>query len=81
MSFYEGQLKQHICYSFILLIVISHMGFYPYRIAFQFFKNASNFPKFDDPNMFSPQIQQAPGPNFRWVGKSLGLCQLFEKDR
>ena len=67
MSFNEGQLKQQICYSVKLLI--SHMVFNPIRMAFQFFKIASNFPKFDGPNAFP--LQQAPGPNFRKVGKPL----------
>ena len=35
MSFNEEQLKQQICYSIMLLT--SHMGFNPFRIAFQFF--------------------------------------------
>ena len=46
LSFYEGQLKQQICYSFILLI--SHMAFNPFKMV------ASNFPKFDGPNASSP---------------------------
>ena len=35
------------------------MLFKPFKIAAQFFKTASRFPNFDDPNLF-PQIQQAP---------------------
>ena len=36
----------------------------------QFFYTASSFPNFDGANAFT-QIQQAPGPDFRKVGKSL----------
>ena len=68
MSFYDGQLKQKICYSSTLLI--SFMLFNPFQMAVQFFKTVSNFPKFGGPNNFS-KIQQAPGPDFRQVGKSL----------
>ena len=46
-------------------------GFNTFQMAVQFFKTASNFPNFDGPNAFSPQIQQAHGPNFRKVGISL----------
>ena len=38
ISFYDGQLKQQICYSFMLLI--SFMVFNPFKIAIQFFKSA-----------------------------------------
>ena len=62
MSFYEGQLKQLISYINMLI--------YPFKMAVQFFKTASKFPNFDDSNAYSP-IQQAPGPDFRKVGKSL----------
>ena len=31
----------------------------------------SNFPNFDGPYVFFSKIQQAPGPNYRKVGKSL----------
>ena len=61
--FYEGQLKQQICYSFKLLISnIHHFNlkwwqfFYTYCIKFSHFLVVQN--------LFS-QIQQAPGPNFR----------------
>ena len=53
--------------------LIFHMLFNPFKMAIQFFKTASNFPNFDDPNVFS-EIQQAFGPDFRTVGKSLGLA-------
>ena len=46
------------------------MVFNPFKIAFQFIWTASNFPKFDGPCFFT-RNQQAPGPNFRKVGKSL----------
>ena len=47
-EFYEGQLKQQICYSFILLILI----YLKWRSCIIF------FPNFDGPNAFS-QLQQA----------------------
>ena len=51
MSFYGGQLKQQICYSFTLLI--SYMVFNPLKMAVQFFWALSSFPNFDGPNAFS----------------------------
>ena len=51
---YKVQLKQ----------LISYMIFNPFKIAVQLFLTASSFPNFDDPNAF-PQIQQAPGSDFR----------------
>ena len=74
MSFYGGQLKQQICYSFTLLI--SYTVFNPFKMASIFFRQI--IPNFDGPNVFS-QIQQAPGPNFRKVGKSLSCshCLLY----
>ena len=50
-SFYEGQLKQQIFYSFIQLIF--YMVFNPFKMAVQFIKAASNFPTF----AFLSQIQ------------------------
>ena len=35
MSFYEGQLKQQICYSFTRLI--SYLDFNPFKMVVQFF--------------------------------------------
>ena len=54
-----------ICYSFTMLIS-NIQGFNQFKMAVQFF----GFPNFDGLNEFS-KIQQAPGPNFRKVGKSL----------
>ena len=45
-------------------------GFNPFKMKVQFFWTASSFPNFYGPNAFS-QVQQAPGPNFKMVGKSL----------
>ena len=67
MSFYDGKLKQQIYYSFTLLI--------PYMFLFHLkwwsgcFRLHQVFPILMI-QMFS-QIQQAPGPDFRKVGKSL----------
>ena len=47
------------------------MVFNPFKMAVQFFQTASNFPNFDSQNAFSPPIQQAPGPDFRKIRKSL----------
>ena len=40
--------------------------------------SVSSIPNFDDPNAFS-QVQQAPGPYFRMVGKSLVVIVLSRK--
>ena len=45
------------------------MLYYPFNMAVQSLQTESNFPKFDDTNVFS-QIHQTPGPDFRKVGKS-----------
>ena len=59
MSFYGGQLKQHICYSFILLI--SYIVFNPFEMAVQFcYRLHQIFPNFYGPNAFFPHFQQAP---------------------
>ena len=42
-------------------------------MAVEVFKTASNFPNFDGPKCFFPQIQRAPGPNLSKVGNSLLL--------
>ena len=68
-SFPDGPLKQQICYSFTLLI--SYMVYNPFKMVVHFFHTASNFPNSDGPNAFFPQIQQAPGRNFRKAGKAL----------
>ena len=59
-EFDEGQSKQQICYSFILLISI----YLKWRLV-------TILPNFDGPNAFFPN-STGPGPNFRMVGKSLG---------
>ena len=58
MSFMKGNKKQQICYRFILLYCYGGPVLSP----------CINFPNFDGPNAF-PKIQQAPGSNFRTVGK------------
>ena len=60
---YDGKLKQQICYSFTL-IILTHLKW-----------QSSSFPNFDGSITFSPQIPQAPGPDFRKLGKSLDLFQ------
>ena len=50
-------------------------GFNPFKMAVQFFYTASNFPILMAPNIFS-QMQQAPGPDSRKVGKSMGINKL-----
>ena len=66
--FYDRELKQQICYSFTML--------FPYMFLIHLkwwsgsFRLHQVFPILMV-QMFFPQIQQAPGPNFRKVGKSL----------
>ena len=60
----------------ILVLLISHMVFNPFKMAVQFFQTAPNFPNFDGSKAFSPNIQQVPGPDFRNVGKSLH-CKIL----
>ena len=55
-EFYEGQL---MCYNFILLFNL-------FKMAVQY-----NFSPILMVQMLFSQIQQAPGPDFRMVGKSL----------
>ena len=63
---YEGQLKQQICYSFIMLILI-YLKWRPSSFRqYQFFPIVMV-------QMLLYQIQQAPGPDFRMVGKCLTL--------
>ena len=63
-KFYVGQLKQQICYSFILLILID------LNLRSSSFRRYQFFP-ISMVQMLFPQIQHAPGPDFRTVGKSL----------
>ena len=70
MSFYDGKLKQQICYSFSLLI--SSMLF---NWQSSYFRLQQIFPILMIQMLF-PQIQQAPGPDFRKVGKSLTTSGL-----
>ena len=70
MSFYDGQLKQQLCYSFTLLINF----LYPWFLInlkwwSSSFRQHQVFPTLMV-EIFSA-IQQAPGPDFRKVGKSL----------
>ena len=51
-------------------------GFNPFKMAVHFFWTASSFLNFDGPNAF-PQVQQAPGPDFKKVGKSLRSLALL----
>ena len=62
-EFYEGQLKQQICNSFLLLILIY------LKLQSSSFRLYQFFPILMVQMLFS-QIQQAPGPDFRLVGKS-----------
>ena len=56
MSFYDGQLKQQICYSFTGSPVLSDwIKFFPILMV----------------KMLFSQIKQTPGPDFRKVGESL----------
>ena len=50
MSFYDGQLKQQICYSLTLLI--HYMFFNPFKMVVWLFSTASSFSSFDGPNAF-----------------------------
>ena len=76
MSFYGGQLKQQICYSFTLLI--SYMVFNPFEMAAQLFLDFIKFSQFWwSKCFFLSQIQQAPGPDFRKVGKSLSCSHYL----
>ena len=68
MSFLGGQLKQQTCYSFTL--PISYMFFIHLKWRSSSFRLHQAFPIFMIQMLFS-QIQQAPGPDFRKVGKSL----------
>ena len=52
MNFYDGQLKQQICYNFTLFI--SYMIFYLVKMVDQFFWAASSLPNFDGPKGFYP---------------------------
>ena len=70
MSFYEGKLEQQISYSSTLPC------FNQFKMVVNFFKTVrlhQVFPNFDSLklSMIVSQIQQAPGPDFRKVGKSL----------
>ena len=51
MSFYAGQWKQQICYSFTLLI--SYMVFNPFKMVVQFY-----FSQFDGPNAYFPKFNR-----------------------
>ena len=62
-SFYNGQLKQQICYSFIWCL-----NYLKWRSSS--FSLHQNF-QILMVQMLFPQIQQSPGPNFRKVGKSM----------
>ena len=64
MSFYGGQLKQQICYSFTLL---TYMVFNPFKMGVRP-SSSSSFP-----NWMVQNSKEAPGPDFRKLGKSLGL--------
>ena len=66
MTAIDGQLKQHTFYSFTLLISYMFLISLELEMVIWFF-----FSNFGGPNAFFPQIQQAPGPNFRKVGKSM----------
>ena len=65
---YDEQLKQQICYSFIL--PIPHMFFNPFNIWQSGSCRLHQVSPILMFQMFFPQIQQAPGPNFRKIGKS-----------
>ena len=53
-------------------LLVSYMVFNPFEMAVQFFKTAWKFPILMAQIIF-PQIQQAPGPDSRKVGKSLPM--------
>ena len=63
MSFYEGHMLQFYTANFLYV-------FNPFKIAVQLYLTASNFPILMA-KMIVSQIQQAPGPDSRKVGKSL----------
>ena len=74
MSFYEGQFKQQLCYSFILLI--SHMVFNPLENGVPVLLDCIKiFPSLMVQMLFS-QSQQAPVPNFRKVGNPCKFCWM-----
>ena len=76
MSFYEGKLGQQICYS-----STRPCFFNQFKMVVQFFETVRPhqvFPILMVSMIFS-QIQQAPCPNFKKVGKSLTENQQNEK--
>ena len=65
MSFYEMQLKQQMLHTANFIYV-----FNPFKMVVQFFRLHQIFPILMIQILLF-QIQQAPGPDFRKVGKSL----------
>ena len=63
--FYDGQLKQQICYSFIQLI--SYMGFNPFKWRSSSFRQHK-----DGPNAFPPK-QTGPWPRLQ-KGRKIPAC-------
>ena len=66
-SFYGGQLKQLYTANFLYGFLI-HLKWW----------SSSSFPNLMVKMLPPPQIQQAPGPDFRKVGKSLNLAGLTD---
>ena len=66
-SFYDGKVEQQICYSFTLPWILNQ-----FKMVVHSFRLHQVFPTLMVSMIFS-QIQQAPGPDFRKVGKSLNI--------
>ena len=69
MSFYGGQLKQLYTANFLYVFLINLKWL-----------SSSSFPNLKVQMLFLPQIQQAPGPDFRMVGKSLPSNYMYRKN-
>ena len=54
------------------MLLISHMIFNPFKMASSYFRLQQTFPI-----LLISQIQQAPGMDFRMVGKSLVSTQIY----